>query len=91
MIDFENHVSFEPFAERRWPVWRAKVRTRQSWFAPGQPEGGYVRVVDLGWYWRWTKARALAAAYRDSAERISRLAGHIVEQPGGYLLAKEKR
>jgi hypothetical protein len=85
MSGFEHHVSFEPYAERKWPGWRAKVRIRRSWPASREPERGYENVVRLGWYWRWASARARAAAYRDSAERISRLAGHIVEQPTAFV------
>lgn len=80
MSDYRHHVSFGPYTERRWPVWRAKVRIRRRVSAPGRPEWNYDHILDLGWHWRWGKAFTRAIAYCDSAERISRLAGHIVEQ-----------
>lgn len=83
MSDYRHHVSFEPFTQRDGYVWRAKVHVVHRIVRP-YPIGERLdqMTVDLGWYWSQEKAWKRAAAYRDSAERISRLAGHIVERGG---------
>jgi len=82
MSDYKHHVSFGPYTERHWPVWRAKVHIRRRISAPGLPERGYTRIHDLGWYWTERKAWKRACAYYENAVRISELAGHIVEREG---------
>jgi hypothetical protein len=81
MSDYKHHVSFEPFTQRDGYVWRAKVHIvrRMVWPRSGR-EHLYENTIDLGWYWSQRKAWVRVLAYRDSAERISRLAGHIVER-----------
>jgi hypothetical protein len=82
MSNYEHHVSFEPFTQRDGYVWRAKVHiVRRLIWSPQESERHlYEDTLDLGWYWSQGKAWNRAAAYRDNAERISRLAGHIVER-----------